>query len=76
MAKWRILKIVTHPGTKFERTNYLVQKRFLGHLWWYDPFDDGMYSDGYCHTYDEALALVNRELGIASTKKVIWTNEN
>ena len=46
MTKWRITKITRRPGTIKETTTYLVEKRFLGFLWWYDPFDDGMYTDG------------------------------
>lgn len=44
MTKWRITEITHYPGTKKESKEYLVEKRFLGFLWWYDPFDDGMYT--------------------------------
>ena len=48
MTKWRITEITHYPGTKKkESKEYLVEKRFLGFLWWNDPFDDGMYDDGY-----------------------------
>ena len=48
MTKWRITEITHYPGTKKkESKEYLVEKRFLGFLWWYDPFDDGMYDNGY-----------------------------
>ena len=47
MTKWRITEITHYPGTKKESKEYLVEKRFLGFLWWHDPFDDGMYDDGY-----------------------------
>ena len=42
MTKWRITEITHYPGTKKESKSYLVEKRFLGFLWWYDPFDDGI----------------------------------
>lgn len=44
MAKYRIIER-THPFQSYTRP-FCVQKRFLGFLWWYDPLDDGMYSDG------------------------------
>ena len=43
MTKWRITKITRWEGTVKETTTYLVEKRFLGFLWWYDPFEDGRY---------------------------------
>lgn len=72
MGKYRILEVTHHPSNKKE---YYVQKRFLGFLWWFDPFDDGMYSDGHCNTYDEALNLINNTVRYRREKKVVWTNE-
>ena len=40
MTKWRITEITHYPGTKKESKKYLVEKRFLGFLWWHDPFVD------------------------------------
>ena len=56
MTKWRITEITHYPGTKKESKSYLVEKRFLGFLWWHDPFDDGMYDDGYFHRGVERLS--------------------
>ena len=74
MAKWRIKEITYFPGTEDEGKRYYIQKRFLGFLWWYDPFEDGLYSDGECYTYEEALKKINRRLTKKNTK-IVWTNE-
>lgn len=61
MAKWRILEITKHPY--FSNNHYfLVQKRFLGFLWWYDPFEDGLYSDGEFKTLEEAVDCVTANM--------------
>ena len=72
MKKWRITEITNYIGTKKETKTYLVEKRFLGFLWWYDPFDDGMYSDGYFGSFDKALETINDVITYPGTKKVIW----
>ena len=76
MTKWRITKITRRPGTVKETTTYLVEKRFLGFLWWYDPFDDGMYTDGYFDTLAEAIERVIDILGYKETNKetreIVW----
>ena len=72
MTKWRITKITRRPGTVKETTTYLVEKRFLGFLWWYDPFDDGMYSDGYYGSFEKALEAINNVIQYPGTKKVVW----
>lgn len=59
MKKWRIVKVEKKARSgKVLDSNFQVQKRFLGFLWWHDPFDDGMYSDGNCDTMDEAIDLL------------------
>lgn len=72
MTKWRITKITCRPGTVKETTTYLVEKRFLGFLWWYDPFDDGMYTDGYFNTLAEAAESVNDILGYEEIREIVW----
>ena len=72
MTKWRITKITRRPGTVKETTTYLVEKRFLGFLWWYDPFDDGMYTDGYFDTLAEAIEMVIDILGYKETREIVW----
>ena len=72
MIKWRITKITMRPGTVKETTTYLVEKRFLGFLWWYDPFDDGMYTDGYFDTLAEAIERVIDILGYKETREIVW----
>lgn len=72
MTKWRITKITRREGTVKETTTYLVEKRFLGFLWWYDPFDDGMYTDGYFDTLAEAIEGVIDILGYKETKEIVW----
>lgn len=72
MTKWRITKITSRPGTVKETTTYLVEKRFLGFLWWYDPFDDGMYTDGYFDTLNEAIERVIDILGYKETREIVW----
>ena len=72
MTKWRITEITHYPGTKKESKEYLVEKRFLGFLWWYDPFDDGMYNDGYFESFDEVLEAINDVITYPGTRKVIW----
>ena len=72
MTKWRIAKITRRKGTVKETTTYLVEKRFLGFLWWYDPFDDGMYTDGYFDTLAEAIERVNDILGYNETREIVW----
>ena len=72
MTKWRITKITRRPGTVKETTTYLVEKRFLGFLWWYDLFDDGMYTDGYFDTLAEAIERVIDILGYKETREIIW----
>ena len=72
MTKWRITKITCRPGTVKETTTYHVEKRFLGFLWWYDPFEDGMYTDGYFDTLDEAIERVIDILGYKETREIVW----
>lgn len=72
MTKWRITKITLRQGTVKETTTYLVEKRFLGFLWWYDPFDDGMYTDGYFDTLAEAIERVIDILGYKETREIVW----
>ena len=72
MKKWRITEITHYRGTEIERKEYLVEKRFLGFLWWYDPFEDGMYSDGYFSSFDEALETVTDLIRYHKTKEIIW----
>ena len=72
MTKWRITEITHYPGTKKESKEYLVEKRFLGFLWWHDPFDDGMYNDGYFESFDEALEAINDVITYPGTRKVVW----
>lgn len=72
MTKWRITKITRREGTVKETTTYLVEKRFLGFLWWYDPFDDGMYTDGYFDTLAEAIEGVIDILGYKETREIVW----
>ena len=72
MKKWRITEITNYIGTKKETKTYLVEKRFLGFLWWYDPFDDGLYSDGRFKSFDEALKAINDVIERCRTEKVIW----
>lgn len=72
MKKWRITEITNYIGTKKEIKTYLVEKRFLGFLWWYDPFDDGMYSDGYYGSFEKALEAINNVIQYPGTKKVVW----
>ena len=72
MTKWRITKITRWEGTVKETTTYLVEKRFLGFLWWYDPFDDGMYTDGYFNTLAAAIERVIDILGYKETREIVW----
>ena len=72
MIKWRITKITRREGTVKETTTYHVEKRFLGFLWWYDPFDDGMYTDGYFNTLAEAIERVIDILGYKETREIVW----
>ena len=72
MTKWRITEITHYPGTKKESKEYLVEKRFLGFLWWRDPFDDGMYNNGYFESFDEALEAINDVITYPGTEKVVW----
>lgn len=72
MTKWRITKITRWEGTVKETTTYLVEKRFLGFLWWYDPFDDGMYTDGYFNTLAEAIERVIDILEYKETREIVW----
>ena len=72
MKKWRITEITNYIGTKKETKTYLVEKRFLGFLWWYNPFDDGMYSDGYFGSFEKALEEINNVIQYPGTEKVVW----
>ena len=72
MTKWRITEITHYPGTEKESKTYFVEKRFLGFLWWYNPFDDGMYSDGYYGSFEKALEAINNVIQYPGTKKVVW----
>ena len=69
MAKYRIIKR-TNPYQGYTFL-YLVQKRFLGFLWWYDPFDDGMYENGHFKTLGEAKQAI-AELQQKERHIVIW----
>ena len=55
-----IKEITYYPGTKYERKSYFIQKRLFGFLWWFDPYEDGLYGDGRCSTYEEALKNCNQ----------------
>ena len=72
MAKYRIIERTYYPGTEKEYKSYLVEKRFLGFLWWYDPFEDGMYCDGWFDSYDEALRMANELIKPSTSEKVVW----
>lgn len=72
MKKWRIKEVTHYPGTTDESKQYFVEKRFLGFLWWYDPFEDGMYGDGECSTFDEALKLAKKHITYNKSKKIVW----
>ena len=72
MTKWRITEITHYPGTKKESKEYLVEKRFLGFLWWNDPFDDGMYDNGYFGSFEKALEEINNVIQYPGTEKVVW----
>ena len=72
MTKWRITEITHYPGTKKESKEYLVETRFLGFLWWYDPFDDGMYDNGYFGSFEKALEEINNVIQYPGTEKVVW----
>ena len=76
MANWRIKEVTYYPGTKYERKSYFIQKRLFGFLWWFDPYEDGLYSDGECSTYEEALKIVTKELTYNKETKIVWTNED
>ncbi len=69
MAKYRIIKR-THPFKDYTRP-FCIQKRFLGFLWWYDPLDDGVYSDGRFKTLGEAKQAI-AELQQKERRIVIW----
>ena len=71
MIKWRITKITRREGTVKETTTYHVEKRFLGFLWWYDPFNDG-YTDGYFDTLAEAIERVIDILEYKETREIVW----
>lgn len=75
MAKYRIIEETFHPGTEKEYKKYLVQKRFLGFLWWYDPYDDGWYCDGYFDSYEEALQKA-KELIEPVYRKIVWEDDD
>lgn len=76
MVNWRIKEVTYYPGTKDERKMYFIQKRLFGFLWWFDPYEDGLYSDGECSTYEEALKIVTKELTCNEKTKIVWTNED
>ena len=60
MRKYRIVKEITYNKDGKElSTKYIAQKKLFGFLCWYDPFDDGFWSDGECNTYEEAKALLD-----------------
>lgn len=71
MKKWRIVRVVKKAKSgKVLDFYYQVEKRFLGFLWWFDPFDDDLYSDGRCDTMDEAMNLLEHS-DIQWNKEVI-----
>ena len=72
MKKWRIKEVTYRAGTPNESKKYLVEKRFLGFLWWHDPFEDGMYSDGEFNTFDEALKRVQNHITYTKSSKIVW----
>ena len=69
MAKYRIIER-SHPFQSYSRP-YIVQKRFLGFLWWDDPFDDGVYENGYFKTLGEAKQAIAK-LRQKEKRIVIW----
>ena len=67
MKTYRIVEIKRdkHFANNHE---FLVQKRFLGFLWWYDFMEDGLYTDGYFKTFEEAEWCIERHRNRAKTE--------
>ena len=72
MAKYRIVEITRYQNTPKEIKKYIIQTRLFGFLWWYDPFYDDMYSDGYFGSFEKALEEINNVIQYPGTEKVVW----
>lgn len=64
MKKWRIVET-----ERYASTTYIIQKRFLGFLWWYNPLNIDAYCDGVFndydvvkHEFDELTSPVNKSV--------------
>ena len=71
MAKYRIIER-KHPSQGYTRP-YCAQKRFLGFLWWYNPWwyeplDDGMWKFKTLGEAKQAIAELQQE----EKRIVIW----
>lgn len=66
MAKYRIIKR-THPFQDYE-SPFCIQKRFLGFLWWHNPF---VFSYGEFTTLEEAKHAIDL-LSHKEKRTVIW----
>ena len=60
MSKYRIVKVTRHPYW-LNSEEYMVQKRFLGFLWWYN-FDIDSYLGGVFDTYEKAEQRILAEM--------------
>ena len=67
MDKYRITKTTYRNG----KESFLVERRFLGFLFWYDPFEDGMYGDGTFYTLEDAMDAIEG-LRYKPKSEVVW----
>ena len=65
MKKYRIIKHIHRFYTEYE-----VQKRFLGFLWWYNFENIDGWSTGYYFDLNDAKAAIERDQ-FESTKEII-----
>ena len=65
MAKYRIIKDSTRAYP------YLIQKKFLGFLWWYFPFTD-VYGVPIGHSTLDVAKEIILDCKIKRKREVVW----
>ena len=79
MSKWRIKSKTYCPAPSFmygvsvrergatlPKTSYILQKRLLGFLWWYNPDNFNEHTTGVYDSYDDAMIAYEHKMFVPS----------
>ena len=65
--QWRIKRISTQYSNMRTVTIYILQKRLLGFLWWYNPDNIDAYTTGWYDSYHDAEKAYQDKMSISIT---------